>query len=95
MRAKNLELITDDGVSAFYKQLGAKGSSRKKEPMDDQFPVEPIELFSEAVEILSKHSVNLRRIIDETLLLYSDFHTITDIEPIANKEKILRFKKGL
>ena len=96
MRAKNLEIINDNNVKAFYKQLNARGYSRNKEPLDDKIPIEPIKLFSEAVEILLENRINLQRIIDETLLSSNDFYTITDIEPIVNKEKnvkILQFRR--
>ena len=96
MRAKNLDLITENNVMTFYKQLNAKGYSRKKEPLDDKIPVEPIKLFFEAVQLLNKNRITLQRIIDETLLSSDDFYTITDIEPIVNKEKnvkILQFRK--
>ena len=96
MRAKNLELITENNVRTFYKQLSAKGYSRKREPSDDKVPVEPIKLFSEAIQLLTENRINLQRIIDETLLSSDDFYTITDIEPIVNNEKnikILQFKK--
>lgn len=96
MRAKNLELITENNVKVFYKRMGMRGYSRKREPLDDKFPLEPIKLFSEALNILTENRITLQRIIDETLLLKDDFCTITDIEPIINKEKnvkILQFRK--
>jgi Zn-dependent peptidase ImmA (M78 family)/DNA-binding XRE family transcriptional regulator len=96
MRAKNLELIFENSVVAFYKHLNTKGYSRKKEPLDDKIPVEPIKLFSEASEILTENRINLQRIIDETLLSRDDFFTITDIEPKINEErnvKILQFRR--
>ena len=96
MRAKNLDLITENNVITFYKQLNAKGYSRKKEPLDDKIPIEPIKLFSDAVQLLTENRITLQRIIDETLLSGNDFYTITDIEPVVNKEKnvkILQFRK--
>jgi Zn-dependent peptidase ImmA (M78 family)/DNA-binding XRE family transcriptional regulator len=96
MRAKNFELIDDDNVSAFYKQLNSKGYSRKKEPLDDKIPLEPIKLFSEASQVLAENRINLQRIIDETLLSKDDFYTITDIEPKSNEEKnvkIIQFRR--
>ena len=96
MRAKNLDLITENNVTAFYKQLSARGYSRKKEPLDDKIPIEPIKLFSEAMQLLTENRINLRRIIDETLLSVDDFYIMTDIVPIVNEEKnvkILQFRK--
>ena len=96
MRAKNLDLITENNVTAFYKQLSARGYSRKKEPLDDKIPIEPIKLFSEAMQLLAENRINLRRVIDETLLSVDDFYIMTDIAPIVNEEKnvkILQFRK--
>jgi DNA mismatch endonuclease (patch repair protein) len=95
MRAKQLELITENNVVTFYKQLSAKGYSRKKEPLDDSIPVEGIQLFSDAVKILTENRITLQRIIDETLLSCDDFYTITGIIPQSNIEKnvkILQFR---
>jgi Zn-dependent peptidase ImmA (M78 family)/DNA-binding XRE family transcriptional regulator len=97
MRARNLEFITENNVKTFYKQLNTRGYSRKMEPLDDKFPVEPIKLFSEAVNVLAENKITLQRIIDETLLSRDDFYTITDIEPVINKEKnvkILQFRRA-
>jgi Zn-dependent peptidase ImmA (M78 family) len=96
MRAKNLELVTDNNTRTFYKQLSAKGYSRTKEPLDDKIPIEPIKLFSEAGQVLSENRINLQRIIDESLLSSDDFYAITNIEPVVNKEKnikILQFRR--
>jgi Zn-dependent peptidase ImmA (M78 family)/DNA-binding XRE family transcriptional regulator len=96
MRAKNLDIINDKNVITFYKQLSAKGYSRKKEPLDDSIPVESIKLFSDALEILAENRINLQRIIDETLLSSDDFYTITGIIPPLNIEKnvkILQFRR--
>jgi Zn-dependent peptidase ImmA (M78 family) len=94
MRAKNLDLIHEGNVSTFYKQLSAKGYSRKKEPLDDRIPVEPIKLFSDAILILSENRITLQRIIDETLLSGDDFYTLTDIVPTVEEKnvKILQFR---
>jgi Zn-dependent peptidase ImmA (M78 family) len=96
MMAKNLDFITENNVIAFYRRLSIKGYSRKKEPLDDKIPVEPIKLFSEAMQLLAVNKINLQRIIDETLLSADDFYFITDIVPMINKEKnvkILQFRK--
>jgi Zn-dependent peptidase ImmA (M78 family)/DNA-binding XRE family transcriptional regulator len=97
MKAKNLHLINEKNVIAFYKQLSAKGYSRRKEPLDDSIPVEPLKLFSDAAGILTENHITLQRIIDETLLSSDDFYTLTGIIPMPNTEKnvkILQFRKG-
>jgi Zn-dependent peptidase ImmA (M78 family)/transcriptional regulator with XRE-family HTH domain len=98
MRAKNLGIINKNNVSSFYKQINLKGYSRTREPLDDTIPIEPIKLFSDAGQLLAENRINLQRIIDETLLSRDDFYTITDIEPVVNKEKnvkILQFRRDV
>jgi Zn-dependent peptidase ImmA (M78 family)/DNA-binding XRE family transcriptional regulator len=97
MRAKNLDLINEKNVLTFYKQLSAKGYSRRKEPLDDSIPMEPIKLFSDAARILAENHITLQRIVDETLLSCDDFYILTDIIPMPNREKnvkILQFRKA-
>jgi len=96
MRAKNFELINKNNIRTFYDQLALKGYSRKKEPLDDEIPLEPIKLFSESNQVLAENRINIQRIIDETLLSKDDFYTITDIEPKFNEEKnvkIIQFRR--
>ena len=48
------------------------------------------------MQLLAENRINLRRIIDETLLSGEDFYIITDIAPIVNEEKnvkILQFRR--
>jgi DNA mismatch endonuclease Vsr len=95
-RAQQLELITEEDVGTFYRQLSAKGYSKKKEPLDDTIPIEEIRLFSDAVEILAENRITLQRVIDETLLSGDDFYRITGIIPQSNIEKnvkILQFRR--
>jgi Zn-dependent peptidase ImmA (M78 family)/DNA-binding XRE family transcriptional regulator len=97
MRAKNFNLIDETNVSSFYKQLYSKGYSRKKEPLDDNIPIEQIKLFYEASQVLAENRINIQRIIDETLLSRDDFYIITDIEPKFNEEKnikIIQFRRN-
>ena len=96
MRARNLELITENNVGSFYKLLSTKGCSRKSEPLDDEISLEPIKLISDANLVLAENRINLQRIIDETLLSRDDFYTITDIKPKFNEEKnvkIIQFRR--
>jgi Zn-dependent peptidase ImmA (M78 family)/DNA-binding XRE family transcriptional regulator len=98
MRAKNLDIVNENNVTSFYKQLSMKHYSRKKEPLDDKIEIEKIKLFLEAGQLLTENKINLQRIIDETLLSCNDFYTITDIEPVDNKEKnvkILQFRRDV
>jgi len=96
MRAKNLDLLNEDNVTNFYKNLSTRGYSRRREPLDSEIPIEQIRLFSDAGRMLAENGINLQRIIDETLLAGKDFYALTDTMPMAGSEKnvkILQFRK--
>jgi Zn-dependent peptidase ImmA (M78 family)/transcriptional regulator with XRE-family HTH domain len=94
MRGKNLNLISDDMVTSYYRALGNKGYSRTNEPLDNIIPIEKTTMFLDASQMISK-IIPLRQVIDETLLSTNDFLMITGIPEdfIGEKNvKILQFK---
>jgi Zn-dependent peptidase ImmA (M78 family)/transcriptional regulator with XRE-family HTH domain len=91
-RCKELGILNADQVKYLWKQMNARGI-RKKEPLDNAFPLSPPTVLGSAANMLIENGIKLpTEVVEDLLLNANDVEAICGLTPGTLQNKIVPFK---